>query len=1112
MSKFMKISSLVIVFGLLLGACAAPLPTNTPAGTSSSSTEKPKQETAQTGDEVLYLNLTWHQHQPLYYKDENGVYTRPWVRVHATKDYYDMAAMIKPYPNVKLTINLTPVLIKQLDDFTENGAKDYYWVLSEKPANELTDTEKTFLRTRFFDANWDNIIGRFPRYKELLEMRDQTTTVEIPSGTAIPSLEDAITAPLREQLDWQHSVIDLMKVLGLDSSLENRRILASTFGCDTEDNVVLNSCLYQGILTHAGSSTSTEVQTVSVYTEQDYRDLQVWFNLAWIDPDFLSQAPLDALVAKGRNFTEEDKTVLFGEVRRIMAEVIPIHKELQDSGQIQVITTPYAHPILPLIYNTDIAAVGNPAAELPERFSWPNDAIYHLQKSVEIYTDHFGQAPVGLWPGEGAVSEDIVPLVAKAGYQYMQTGELVLAQSLDLGSFTRDSAETVQQADQLYRPYYVAAPNGEKVAVFFRDLVLSDKLGFTYSQTPGEQAAADLMQRLENIRAELKKEGAPGPHIVSIILDGENAWEYYPNDGKAFLNAMYRRLNESTTIKMITPSDYLALYPEQKELDYLFPGAWFSANYDTWIGEPEETEAWNYLGKTRDFLAKYNLQHVREAPSPEALAQAEDFMYLAEGSDWFWWYGADQSSGVDEYFDTGFRALLAKVYQSLEQPVPAFINVPIIPKMPETPAQPYTGSGTPLIDGTVTDKEWLTAAVYPVTTYAGIQSLAYTLDGKNLYVKIEYDPAQKTISGGGVYLNVPSAKLSYPFALTPQNPESVLLGIGGTHLFQWDDQGMQAYIAGKNGWESASKVDSVITMGNGIIEMSIPLTFFGEISAGDDIEFVVVTQPDADLLPQSGPARIIMPDLGLSEIILQVKDPENDDHGPGTYTYPTDAVFSSQNFDVESFTVSSDAANLIFTFQFFGEVPNPWGSGNNLSLQTLDVYVDKDPGQGTGSRLLLPGRNAALSAGNGWDYMVWAEGWTPAVYAPDPESGEPKALNLTYKLIVDQVKKTVTLRVPKEAFGEGDPATWGYAAAVLSQDGYPSTGVWRVRDIQETKAQWKFGGAPNDVNHTRIIDLIWPDGETSTQEEILGAYPSSEGPIETLTADEFAQIPLLLVK
>ena len=1112
MNKFMKFSSLVIILCFLLGACTAPSTTNNIAGAGSSSTEIPKPDTAQAGDDILYLNLTWHQHQPLYYKDENGVYTRPWVRVHATKDYYDMAAMIKPYPNVKMTINLTPVLIKQLDDFTENGAKDYYWVLSEKSASDLTEEEKDFLLTRFFDANWDNIIGRFPRYKELLDMRDQTTTVEIPGGTAIPSLEDAIAAPVDEHLDWKHSVIDLMKLLGLDSSLEGRRTLASTLGCVAEDNTELNSCLYQAILANAGRSTSPETETVSIFTEQDYRDLQVWFNLAWIDPDFLSQSPLKELVTKGRDFTEEDKTILFGEVRKIMAEVIPIHKELQDSGQIQVITTPYAHPILPLIYNTDIAAVGNPAAELPERFSWPNDAIFQLQKSVEIYTNHFGQAPVGLWPGEGAVSEDIVPLVAKAGYQFMQTGELVLAQSLDIGSFTRDSAETVQEADQLYRPYYVVAPNGEKVAVFFRDLVLSDKLGFTYSQTPGEQAAADLMQRLENIRNELKEEGASGPHIVSIILDGENAWEYYPNDGKAFLNAMYRMLNESTTIKMVTPSEYLALYPEQQELDYLFPGAWFSANYDTWIGEPEETEAWNYLGRVRDFLAKYNLQHVRQAPSAEALAQAEDYMYLAEGSDWFWWYGADQSSGVDEYFDTGFRALLAKVYESLGEPVPAFINVPIIPKMPENPAQPLSGTSTPLIDGVVSEREWFTAAVYPVTAYSGIQSLAYTMDGKNLYLKIEYDPAQKTIAGGGVYLNIPSAKVSYPFAHTPENPESKLLGIGATHLFQWDDQGMQAYIAAKNGWESTSVENSVLASGNGVIEMSIPLTSFGEISAGDEIGFVVVTQPDGDLLPQSGPGRILLPELGLSELILQVNDPEKDDHGPGTYTYPTDAVFSAQNFDVESFTVSADAANLIFTFQFFGEVPNPWGSGNNLSLQTLDVYVDKDPGQGTGSRLLLPGRNAALSAGNGWEFMVWAEGWTPGIYAPDPENGEPKALNMTYKLIVDQAKKTVTLRVPKEAFGEGDPATWGYAAMVLSQDGYPSTGVWRVRDIQATNAQWKFGGAPDDVNHTRIIDLVWSAEDTPTQEEILGTYPSSAGRIETLGADDFAQIPLLLVK
>lgn len=205
------------------------------------------------------------------------------------------------------------------------------------------------------------------------------------------------------------------------------------------------------------------------------------------------------------------------------------------------------------------------------------------------------------------------------------------------------------------------------------------------------------------------------------------------------------------------------------------------------------------------------------------------------------------------------------------------------------------------------------------------------------------------------------------------------------------------------------------------------------------------------------------------------------------------------------------ARRIYCKFAFYGPIPNPWGSPNNLALQTLDVYVDKDPGAGTGARLFLPGRNAALTNGNGWEYAIWAEGWTPQFIAPDPQSGVPKQVTgVSFKIIVDPAAQTVTLRVPRAAFGEGDPATWGFAAVVLSQEGFPSTGVWRVRDVHPLAEQWRFGGGPTDTNHTRIIDLAWD--AVPAQEEILGAYPSSMAEIATLTADDFAQIPLLIVK
>lgn len=1037
MKLFVRLMSIFLIVSFLLSACqvtptSMPTATESPVQTPTESAPQPTEEKAK--EEPLYLALIWHQHQPLYYKDENGIYTRPWVRVHATKDYYDMAAMLKSYPAVKVTFNLTPVLIRQLNDFVQNGAKDRYWVLAEKPAAELTSEEKDFILRRFFDANWDHIIKVYPGYKALLDKR-------------------------------------------------------------------------------AGTDDAAISKAIETFTEQDFRDLQIWFNLAWIDPDELAKEPLKSLVAKDHGFNEEDKQVLFAEIRRIMAQVIPVHKELQDAGQIEVITTPYAHPILPLIYDTNLALAGNSSAELPEgRFFYPQDVQAHLEKAVEIYTQTFGRPPRGMWPGEGAVAQEIVPFVANAGFQWMATGEYVLAKSLDMESFTRDSTETVQQADVLYRPYIVQGKpggpvEGGPVAIIFRDLVISDKIGFTYSGMDGEAAAKDFMNRLENIRARLQKEGVQGPHLVSVILDGENAWEYYDRDGKAFLNALYRNLSESKTIQTITPSEYLEKFPEQKKLDKLFPSAWFSPNFDTWIGEPEEREAWNYLLRTRQALDGA----IRSGKlTDDQLATAKDFMYLAEGSDWFWWYGTDQNSGNDDYFDVGYRALLAEVYKAIGKEVPEFVQVPIIQPNPISAATPLAGLSSPAIDGREGAEEWVKAAVFPADGQSPMQGFALALDKQNLYVKVNLVSSAQPVERIGVYLSSPRLKGAYAFTHVTGDGQKVLLPMLANRLVEWEGgKALKSYKAGSNRWDYESEVGSVAS--GQVVELAIPLTQLGELEAGDELRIAVVASPADQRLPLGGPAQLIVPEISTAEVIFEVQDPEKDDHGPGTYTYPTNGVFLPQVFDLKSFSVAADEKNIIFKLAFYGAIPNPWGSGLNLSLQTLDVYVDKDPGKGTGARLLLPGRNAALTSGNGWEYVVWAEGWTPGIFAPDSQTLEPKPVpDSSYKIIVDPVAQTVTLRVPRQVFGEGDPATWGYVVAVLSQEGYPSTGVWRVRDVQASSAEWRFGGAPDDTNHTRIIDLAWPSGATPTQEEMLSQYPSSKARIDELKPDDFPQVQLLL--
>ncbi len=978
--------------------------------------------------DLLYVNITWHQHQPLYYKDANGVYTRPWVRVHATKDYLDMAEKVAQFEDLRVTFNFTPSLIRQLNDIAE-GAKDLYWVLSEKPVNSLTEPEKRFILERFFDVNWTNIIAKYPRYQELLDKR-------------------------------------------------------------------------------GGSDQESLASALGVFTEQDFLDLQIWFNLAWFDPIYLAEQPLVDLVEKGESFSERDKDILFTEVLSLVQKVLPYHKELQDAGQIEVTITPYAHPILPLIYDNQLTLVGNPSAEMPNLpFAYPQDAQKHLTLSVAMYEDTFGRDVRGLWPGEGAVAQEIVPMVAESGFKFMQTGEPVLAKSLGIDSFSRNAQEMVNEGDALYRPYYVSDQVGTQVAVFFRDWTLSDNIGFVYTGMTGEVGARDLINRLEAIQAGFVENQVEGPHIVSIIVDGENAWEHYPNDGNDFLNGLYRMLTESEVLKTVTPSEYLEMFPNQRYLDALFPGAWFSPNYDTWIGETEEAIAWDYLAQTRDFLSDYEREE--NTVDPDALEEAFDFMYLAEGSDWFWWFGDDQDSGQDSYFDEAFRALLAGVYESLGESVPQFIRVPIIQAQAVPATRPFGGVSTPVIDGE-DDAAWDTAAFYTFDDPSPLRGFYYTLDEDNLYFRLD---VVGDLDGVKVnyYVAVPGgSRITSAFS----HESDLMLGFNANKMIAWNGgEGIGVYDVVDGAWVAAQDLTGQAMLGDGLVEFSLPLAIFGDIAAGDTLKMALVVEPDEVILPQAGPAQVIIPSMGDITVILQVDDPEGDDFGPGTYTYPQDAVFNESVFDATYFEVGFDEEYLVVTFRFVGDVENPWGSPIGLSVQTMDVYIDKDPGGGTGSRMLLPGRNAALMAGYGWDIAIWAEGWNSQVVQVDPDSLNPafySEASSAMKIIVDPGQKAVVIRIPLIFLGEGNPADWTYAGVVLGQEGYPSEGVWRVRDVEMNAAQWRFGGAPSARNHTRIIDLILPEDTQPDQATLLADFPVSQGSVDSLSPDDFAQIPMLI--
>jgi alpha-amylase/alpha-mannosidase (GH57 family) len=1027
---------IMMVMALLFSACGQPTVISTPIPTPTSaptptSTSTP---TAVAG-EPIYLSIIWHQHQPVYYKDpETGVYEKPWVRVHAAKDYVDMAAMLKNYPNIHVTFNLTPSLIRQLDDF-QAGAKDLYWVMAEVPAKQLTDEQKQFLLDRFFDTN-RKIIARFPRYQELLQKRD--------SGDE--------------------------------------------------------------------------------YTSQDFLDLQVLFNLAWTDPDWLAQDPLASLVTKGSNFQESDKAIVFAEHLKLISEVIPVHKELQDAGQIEVTMTPYAHPILPLLMNTRLALVANPSMDLPSKeFSYWQDAIAQVELGVQLYEDHFGRVPRGMWPAEGAVAQEIVNMVSKAGIQWMASDEGVLAASLGMDSFTRDSKEVVTEPNILYRPYYVESKQGNGLVMVFRDIVISDKVGFTYSGVDSTAAAKDFINRIHAIRDSLISSGATGPHLVSVILDGENAWENYDNDGKEFLNSLYTGLSNDPLIRTVTPSEFISIAPDQPKIDDLWAGSWINHDFSTWIGEDEENRAWDYLATARELLQKYMTGN--RQTTAEALQQAENYMYIAEGSDWFWWFGTDQNSGSDEAFDQQFRNTLKQVYLSLDEAPPNELDVPIIPLKPIAADIASTSLISVTIDGAISAGEWDAAGVYMASggvmasSQAYFQDVAYGFSAKDLFVKVTAMPNYLPPTGFTIvelYMQVPGSDPADNFSRN-----GTLLGFPANRLIelQFMDGGLtniNLYIsAGNETWREPTSLVQAAQSEN-IVEMAIPLASLGNAETGDRIILRAVhteqvdlsgveTVIDTDVLPGSGPAALAVPDLGTMNLILDVVDPERDDYGPGPYTYPTDAVFSAGCYDILNFQVGSDTENIVFKFTMRGPVENSWGSPNGLSVQTFDIYIDKD-GDGKGGVNFLPGRNLALQDGFAWDYAITVEGWEPGIYVPGTTAPERIATSSDFQILADPGQQRVTVRIPRSILGD-NPEEWKYSAIVLSQEGYPSTGVQRVRDVNQKAEQWRFGGGPADTNHTRVIDLVWP--EVGVQETWLSTYTPSQTTQTELTVTNFARVEML---
>ncbi len=673
---------------------------------------------------VIFL---WHFHQP-YYKDNfTGEMLMPWTRLHATKDYYYMGALLKNHPEIHATFNYSPSLLSQLEDYTGNyGAllkNEEFLSISDGKISKLSLEDKLFIIEKFFPAcsSSNNFIEKSARFKQLYAR-----------------LKTADGGGLEEKVD--------------------------------------------------------------MFDTQDYLDIVVLFNLMWFDPVSIAEDEfLTALKNKDKKFTEEEKDRLIKEkIPQVLNKILPLITELAKNGQIELSASPYYHPILPLLCDTDIADFHD-GIKLPMPFRHPEDADYQIKSALDYFGGKLKYKIKGMWPSEGSVSEKALKLFMDNDINWIATDEEILENSI--GTNLKD----LRLRKLLYRPYVIKR-NDKFLYIFFRDKGLSDLIGFKYSNYEPKAAAEDLINNLKNIALSIQDYDKNGLSAVPIILDGENAWEYYKNNAYDFFNYLYENITKnSKIIKTLTVSEYIKKTEEtlkitdaepesgtyengktgvkvksffdikwntdpdkDSDFDYskiynipmIYPGSWINHNFRIWIGDKEDNRAWDILSKTRDYLLQKDKEAYADKNDAAAPVNIENGagpnfkaawkqIFIAEGSDYNWWYGEDRTSGIDEEYDFLYRTHLINVYKFLNETPPDEYFIPLLEgKKAVKPNMDIVSYIYPKIDGIADNYfEWLGSAVFFPSILSGkamahtdrfIRKMQYGFNGEYFFMRFDF--------------------------------------------------------------------------------------------------------------------------------------------------------------------------------------------------------------------------------------------------------------------------------------------------------------------------------------------------------------------------------------
>ena len=579
-------------------------------------------------------------HQPLYRDPESGKTVLPWARFHALSSYYGMARLLEDFHGVRVTFNLVPVLLSQLEGYLK-GETDRIQDLCLKASEDLDDLEVRMLTKYVFTPNYNTRIKPFPCY-------------------------DALYRRWQEQNAGRHR------------SLRD------------------------------------------VYNDDEIRDLQIWLSLCFFDEEFRkTDNVIGELIQQGEGFSEADKIRVKEKEIELIGRILPLYRRLWAEGRIEVSTSPFYHPILPLLVDPQAGREANPA--LPDYdldFSWDGDAAAQISTALTYMEKHLGSRPAGVWPSEGSLSTPVIELLDGLGVTWTATDEQNLVKSV---SRTVASSAESRGEKPHFHPYRLGH---REIRIFFRDRFLSDRIGFTYQTWDEADAAQDLVSRLKDAAST----GGSG-RVVSLILDGENPWEHYREGGLRFLREFYRLVENEPSLRAVTFSEACENPPG--DISRFSPGSWINGNFDIWIGDEEDRRAWRLLKNTKDDVDKV------KGTLPETVRRdIGEWIAAAQGSDWFWWFGKEHATADLDVFDRLFRQNLIQAYRAAGIKIPEALLQPIPDALsarrpsgliPLTPLRPR-------IDGEISHHfEWLGSGKLDAGMSGSVMALASPLTSAMFY-------------------------------------------------------------------------------------------------------------------------------------------------------------------------------------------------------------------------------------------------------------------------------------------------------------------------------------------------------------------------------------------